>query len=188
MIELVQIFAATEGGGEKAAEEATGGIGALGLDPLAILAQAVTFLVLFWVVKKFALEKIVNTLEERRKTIDKGVHLGIEMQAEKDKLEEQVAQVLQATRVEADGIIAAGHTRAGEIIKQAENTAARKMDTMLTEARAKIEEDTVRSRALLKQETLKLVARATEAIIEEKLDAQKDASLIQRMLKKVGAA
>ena len=63
-----------EAAGHAAEEPA--GIAALGIDPLAILAQAGTFLVLFWVVKKFALNKISATLEERRKTIDQGVRLG----------------------------------------------------------------------------------------------------------------
>ena len=58
------------------AAEETKGIGALGIDALAILAQAATFLILFLIIKKFALEKIVATLEKRRKTIDDGVRLG----------------------------------------------------------------------------------------------------------------
>ena len=50
--------------------------------PLAILAQAATFLVLFFVIKKFALDGIVSTLEKRRKTIDDGVRLGREISAQ----------------------------------------------------------------------------------------------------------
>ena len=116
---FLTILAATEGG--AGAEEASG-IGALGIDPLAILAQALTFLVLFVIIKKYALEKIVNSLEKRRKTIDDGVRLGRQMEAEKEKLEEKVDATLKKARAEADKIISAGHEEAGGIIKQAEES------------------------------------------------------------------
>ena len=162
--------------------EEAGGISALGLDPLAILAQAVTFLVLFWVIKKFALDKIVATLEERRKTIDKGVKLGFQMEAEKQKLDEAVEAKLQEARVEADKIIAASHQQAGEVIKAAEVSAARKVDGMIADAHVRIQEDIKKAKKDLEAETLKLIAQATEAIIDEKMDAQKDESLIRRAL------
>lgn len=175
MIGLIPtIFAAT---GEEAQ-----GIAALGIDPLAILAQAVTFLVLFWVIKKFALDKIVASLEERRKTIDKGVTLGVEMEKEKAELDEKVEELLQKARRESDKIIAESQQEAGAIIKQAEQDAARKADTILAEANNRIAEDVERAKKDLKREMVELVGIATEAIIREKVDAQKDAKLIERVL------
>lgn len=183
MIDLrryVNFAAETAGHGEESA-----GIAALGIDPLAILAQAVTFLVLFWVVKKYALEKIVSSLEERRKTIDKGVKLGIQMEAERAKLEERIEESLRQTRVEADKIIANAHKEAGDILKSAEESAARKVDAMLADAHAKIEDDMKKAKQRLEKDMLGLVADATEIIIHEKLDAQKDESLIKRALNAV---
>ncbi len=161
------------------------GIAALGIDPLAILAQAATFLVLFFVIKKFALDKIVATLETRRKTIDDGVRLGREMEAEKERLDEKVAEVLQKARAEADKVIVGGHEEAAEIMKQAEASASQKVDAMLSDARAKIDEDIENARVGLEQEMRILIAEATEAILEEKLDAKKDASLLSRALTRV---
>jgi F-type H+-transporting ATPase subunit b len=165
-----------------AAVEEPEGIAALGLDPLAILAQAVTFLVAFWIIKRFALEKIVKTLEDRRKTIDKGVLLGREMEAEKAKLDERVAEALKKARLEADKIIQQANQEGGQLIKAAEEKAAKKMETMVADAHAKIEDDLSRARKDLEAEMLALVADATEAIIDEKLDTQKDNALIARAL------
>ena len=181
MTELFTTLAATEGH----AEAAPAGIQALGLDPLAILAQAVTFLVLFWIVKKFALDKIVTTLEERRKTIDKGVHLGIEMQTERDKLEESVERELQRTRLEADKILAGAHEEAGSIVKSAEDRASAKVETMLTDAHARIEDDVRKAKRELQKEVIGLVADATEKVLGEKIDSSKDEQLIRRALTEV---
>lgn len=174
------IIAATE----ESAEEA-GGIGALGLDPLAILAQAVTFLLLFWVIKRFALEKIVNSLEERRKTIDSGVLLGLEMQAEKEKLETRVEEMLQKAHLQADGVLADAQREAGSIIHQAEESARARVESMLNDAHARIEDDVQKAKHELEKETIRLIADATEIIIAEKLDERRDNALIEKALKGV---
>lgn len=168
-----------------AAAEEPQGIAALGIDPWAILAQAVTFLVFFWVVKKFALSKIINTLETRRKTIDKGVLLGIEMQEEKNQLDEAVEKLLSQARKDADKIIAGGQTEAGEILKDAEKAAQRKADTMFSDAHKRIEADIERAKTDMKKEMVMLVGQATAAIIHEKVDAAKDKQLIEKMLEGV---
>lgn len=161
------------------------GIAALGIDPLAILAQATTFLLLFWVINKFALDKIVKTLEARRQTIDDGVRLGREMEAEKEKLSEQIERELKKARNEADKIIAQSRGEASGILREAEEATARKVDAMLADARAKIDEDIQLARESLEKEVRELVANATSVLIEEKLDAQKDMSMIERALAKV---
>lgn len=164
------------------------GIAALGIDPLAILAQAATFLVLFFIIKKFALDKIVATLEDRRKTIDSGVRLGREMEAEKERLSEEISQELHKARIEADKIVATSREEAASILHDAQEASQRKTDALLADARAKIEEDILKARTLLEQDVLELVAEATAIITEEKLDAKKDMSMIERAIAKVRSA
>lgn len=161
------------------------GIAALGLDPLAILAQAVTFLVLFFLIKKFALSKIVKTLEDRRKTIDKGVLLGMEMEKEKTALDEKVEALLQQARADADKIIAGGQAEAGSIIKKAEDDAKRKADALMADAHNRIGEDIERAKTELKKDMVELVATATGALVREKVDARKDTQLIEKILEEV---
>jgi len=53
----------------------------------------------------------------------------------------------------------------------------------VAEADSRIKQDTDRARRQLETELVGLVADATEAIIDEKIDARKDAGLIERALK-----
>lgn len=163
------------------------GIAVLGIDPKAIVLQAGTFLLLFFIVKKFALRGIVDTLEKRRKTIDKGVKLGIEMQAAKEKFDEELEAMQQKARKQADEILTAASAEAAQIIRDGEASAAKKVDTMLKDAGTRIEREMETARRELRGEMLALVSEATEVIIDEKVDAKKDASLIERALSKVRA-
>lgn len=161
------------------------GIAVLGIDPKAILLQAGTFVLLFLIFKKFALRGIVDTLEKRRKTIDKGVTLGIEMQTAKEKFDEELQGMQHEARAKADEILQAARVDASKIIQEAEAVAVQKADGILEEAEAKIGQEMQAARTQLRSEMLALVSEATEVIIGEKVDAKKDASLIERALGKI---
>ncbi len=167
-----------------AAEEKEG-IAVLGLDIKVILMQAGVFLLLFFLIKKFALTNIVNTLEERRKTIDSGVDLGISMQKKQAEFEVELQKLHQKARTEADAIIANANKESSTMIKAAEVSASKKVDTMLKDAEGRIKREMDKARNQLRGEMLALVSEATEVIIHEKVDAKKDASLIQRALDKI---
>lgn len=173
--ELLNIFAAS-------AEE-TKGIGALGLDPLAILAQAFTFLVLFVVIKKFALTKIVKTLEERRKTIDRGLHLTSELDQMKEDLDARVEKALQQARQQADVILTEAKVESGEIIKAGEEAATRKADAILVTAEGKIARDIEAARDGLRNEVAGLVVEVSEAVLREKVTNSRDRELVETYVK-----
>ena len=158
------------------------GIAVLGIDPKAILLQGGTFLLLFFIVKKFALRGIVDTLEKRRVTIDKGVALGLKMESAKDKFDKELKEMQHNARLEAEKIVSDSRSEASKIIKDGEATAAKKADQILKDAQARIEREMQTARKELRGEMLSLVSEATEVIIQEKVDAKKDASLIERAL------
>jgi F-type H+-transporting ATPase subunit b len=163
------------------------GIAVLGIDIKVILLQAGTFLILFFIIKKFALEGIVSTLEQRRKTIDKGIDLGIEMEKKKAEFDEEVKKLHKQARVEADKIITNASKEAGDIVKQGEADASKKVDQMLADAEARIAREVAGATKQLEGEMLQLVSEATETIIGEKLDKTKDSSLIERALTRTRA-
>lgn len=161
----------------------TSGIGALGIDGKAFVIQLITFLLAFVILKKYAFTPMGKILNERRETIESGVKLGEEMKQENEKLEAKVAEILQQTRVEADGIISGAQDAARQTIREAEDKAREKAAGILKEADSRIDQDTARARKQLEKELVGLVSDATEAIIGEKVDAKKDAQLIERALK-----
>ncbi len=164
------------------AAEGSSGIAALGVDLKSLLLQIATFVLVFWLLKKFAFAKIISALDERRRTIDQGVDLGIKMAEEKQRLDQQVEELLHKARLEADKIITAGQQDVAAMLKSAEDDAARKADALLADARARIEDDIVQARKSLESETLKLVAEASEILIQQRLDAPQDRKMIEKAL------
>lgn len=176
MIDIITVFAATE-----AAEPQ--GIAALGLNPWTILAQGVTFLVFFLLVKKFALGKIVDTIETRRKTIDESLDKAEELNRQNEEAEKRVNALLSDARKEAEEIVNKSREEAGAIVSTAENSAVEKAEKIIADGKLQIEAEVLKAREALKKETLSLVAQATEAVLGEAVDAKKSEALIKKALK-----
>lgn len=157
--------------------------GILGLSPSAFVIQLITFLLVFIVLKKFAFNRIVKMLEKRRETIDDGVRMGLRMEKEKAKLDEQVAETLRKARHEADQIIAAAHKESREITREAEKAGRAKADAMFADMEERLEEEAAQARRNLEKELVGLVSEATETIVGEKIDPNKDAELVRRAMK-----
>ena len=164
------------------AEQASG-ISALGLEPKAFLIQFITFLLVFFVLKKYVFQRIVDTLEKRRKTIDDGLRLTSEALEEKQKLEKEIAVAHREARKQSDEIIAASKDQADGIISSAEQKASAKAEAILDDAKKKIEEEKQRAKRSLESDMVDLVVQATEFVAKERIDSKKDKQLITEALK-----
>ena len=182
---MIHLLASTLQTFANTASEESAGISALGIDPIAIAIQAATFLLLFFFIQKFALKKIVHTLEERRKTINRGLHLTAEMDKLKNDLDSRVEAALKEARVEADKIITEARVESGVMLKAAEESATRKTDAMLKDAEGKIERDIMTAKKDLKNEVVSLVSEVTSQILRDKVTSAEDRKLTEKYLKEV---
>lgn len=159
------------------------GLSALGVDGQAFVIQLITFVLAFFVLRRFAFKPILKVLKTRRETIEGGVKLGEEMQKERAKLDQEIQKALHKARQEADEILTSANDAGRQAILAAEDKARDKAAGILKEAESRIAQDTSRARKRLESELVNLVSEATEAIIDEKIDTKKDAALIERALR-----
>ena len=175
MMNIVQLLASTEPAESQ-------GIAALGLSPWAILAQGVTFLIFFLLVKKFALGKIVDTIETRRKTIEESLNKAEELNKQNEEAEKRVNSLLSEARKESEEIIKKSREEASAVITDAEKIAGEKAEKIIADGKLQSEAEVLKAREALKKETLGLVARATEAVLGEAVDSKKSESIIRKAL------
>jgi F-type H+-transporting ATPase subunit b len=167
----------------SAADAEAGGIGALGLDVRAFIFQLITFALVLLLLRKFVYGKLVNTLEERRKAVESSINQAVEAAKELEKADVKVAGMIKEARTEAEGIVATAHKEAVSMNEDAEAKARKRADHIVSEARAQLDQDVLKARQALKDETKQLVVQATEKILKEKIDTQKDGKLIESALK-----
>jgi F-type H+-transporting ATPase subunit b len=157
--------------------------GALGISLQAFIIQLITFLIAFLVLRQWAFKPILKVLDERRQRIEDGLKLGEAMEAEKAKLDETVTAELHKARTQADRIVSTAETEAKQTVQTAEETARKRADEIVASAKEQIKHETARERKRLEREIVGLVSDVSEAVIQEKVDAHKDAQLIDRALR-----
>lgn len=168
---------------EEAASKSNDGIlGVLGVDVRLLVLQLVAFLILVWALGKWVYPVLVKAIDERQAAMEAGIKASQEAQKQAEAAEEKIGKELKDARKQADEILAATQKEASAIIADAEEKAARRAEHIVTEAKADINNQIQAARDALKAETRTLVAQATEQIIGEKVDAAKDARLVDEAL------
>jgi F-type H+-transporting ATPase subunit b len=164
-----------------------GGIlGALGIDVRLLVLQTIAFLVLVFALGKWVYPILIKAIDKRQEAMEAGVKASEEAQKIAEKSEKKVAKELKEARKQADEILANTQKEASAMMVDAEEKAARRAESIVKEAKADMDNQLTAAREALKSETRALVASATEKIIGEKIDATKDAKLVDRALEKTG--
>lgn len=159
------------------------GPAALGISGQAFLIQLITFLIVFLMLRQWAFKPIIKMLNQRHDLIEQGVTLGEKMRAQEAKLEADTAKVLHDARRQADVILTDAEAEVRQKIARAEETAQTRAAAIMSEAETQIKHATERERKRLEAEVVELVSDVSEAIIHEKVDAKKDAALIDKAMK-----
>lgn len=155
---------------------------ALGIDTKLLIEQGLAFLILVFVLGKFVYPALIKAIDNRRDQIEAGMKEAKQAEEALEKAEAKVTDLLADARKEADDILARSHKEATAMVADAEEKAKSRADQIVTEARAQLDTEVQKARQALKQDTVKLVALATEKVVRTKLDDKKDAELIKEAL------
>ena len=172
------LAASEDPGAGPAIVEHAGGISALGLNLQAFLFQLITFVIVLLLLRKFVYKRLVATLEARQTAVEESLENADKTAQKMADAQKDIAKLLAETRVQADEIIVASRKEATQLIADAEQKASRKAEHIVAEAKSQMDVELQKARKALEQETAHLVAMATEAVINERLDPAKDERLI----------
>ncbi|MDD5489734.1 MAG: F0F1 ATP synthase subunit B [Candidatus Moranbacteria bacterium] len=155
----------------------------LGIDWKLLIAQIVNFLVLLFILWKFAYGPVLAMLEKRQKKIEKGLADADEAHKKLAESEEKQKQILRKAREDAKGIVENARLQAEKSKAEIAVEAKAQAEKIISGARIEIETEKAKSIAEIKSEIGGLVVAATEKIIGEKMDERKDKELVEKSLK-----
>lgn len=155
----------------------------LGIDWKLLIAQIVNFLVLLFILYKFAYGPILTMLEKRQKKIEKGLKDAEAAGKKLEESEEKQKEILKRARTEAKEIVEKAHAQAEKSKSEMATEAKTQAEKIIAGAKVEIEREKEKTIGEIKSEIGSLVVAAAEKIIDEKLDASKDKKLIEESLK-----
>lgn len=172
--------------GEAAKEVATekpGFFEALGIDWRLLVLQTIAFLVLLWFLGKFVYPPLTRMLEKRDEDIEAGVRAAQEAEKKADETKAEITKLLKEARREASDIVATAKEEASAAVEAADSKAKSRAEKIVADSREQIEKDVSAAKKVLHNETLSLVADATEKVLGKAIDSKVDNSVISAALK-----
>ena len=143
-----------------------------------ILTQIIAFLILLWILKRYAWKPIVKMLDERREKIDGEFKRIDEMEGQIQELREEYETRLRNIDAEARVKIQESIKEGRRIAREITDNARSESQDILARARQSLELEVSRARIELRNDIVDLVLRTTEKLLRERLDESKHRELV----------
>lgn len=145
---------------------------AFGVDWPHLLAQAVSFGIVCFLLYHFAYRPILAMLEARREQIAQGLVHAEQIKAELARIEAQRREVMAQANAEATGFIEEARAAASRLQEKEMQKAIRAAEEILAKAREAAARDHARMLAELRREVGRLVIQTTAAVVGRFLTAE----------------
>lgn len=156
----------------------------LGIDWKLLIAQAVNFVVLLWVLRRYAYRPILRALEARTRKIEQGLKDAALSQEKLQLSVEEEKHIMAVAREEARDILLRAETSAKERDAHMLQETKVKIDKMIADADAHLVEEKARLIREAKSELSGIVVAATKQVLGKAVNATVDAKLVDAALKK----
>lgn len=170
-------FAATE-------ESSSGDIfSTLGIHWELLVFQIIAFLILVWVLAKFVYPWLMKSVDERQAKIEESVKAAEEAEKNAESAQEEIAKLLKEARAEAKDIVTTAKDEAAAMVAASDEKAKKRAEKIVTDAHEQLEKDVLAARKALHNDTIELVALATEKVIGKTIDVNVDKKVIAAAIK-----
>jgi F-type H+-transporting ATPase subunit b len=151
-----------------------------------IFWTSLSFLILMFLLKKFAWAPILGAVKEREVSIREALESAENARNEMANLQADNERILKEARAERDAMLKDARDIKASIVSEAKNTAKEEADKMIASAKAVIENEKVAAISELKNSVGALSIEIAEKVLKSELkDAEKQNTFISEMLKDV---
>jgi F-type H+-transporting ATPase subunit b len=144
----------------------------------------VSFLIVFFLLKKFAWKPILNMLNEREGSIDQALKAADKAKEDMKKMQSDNERILDEARAEREKIFREAQEIKEKIVGEAREQANREKDRILNEARASIEAEKNSAIREIRDTAAELSVQIAEKLLRNELSKdQKQKELIEKFIK-----
>lgn len=154
----------------------------LGVDLRMMLFSTINFLIVLFILNKFLFGRIGRFLRERQAEIEQSLQNAEQVKIELAEAEVTKTKIIADAGVKANTIVSTAEDTANTIVTDARNKAKNDVEHLHAEAQRKIENERNEMIKELKTKTADLAIMATEKILDQKLDEEKDKQIISKYL------
>ena len=145
--------------------------------------QALLFIGLLLLLRKFAWKPILGAVNEREEKISESLDLAEKTKKEMETLQAQNENLLKEARAERDSMIKDAKETANKMVEEAKGKAKDEAEKVMTSARESINAEKAAAITELKTQVASLSISIAEKVVKNELDSKKDQlALVEKML------
>ena len=153
-------------------DTAQGIVATFGIDWPMLIAQAINFLIVAFVIWKFAFKNILSTMKEREKEIADSLRNADKIKLELEETEKQQQETLQEASLEAKKTISIAQEQAKAFIEEQKEDARRQAEEIISKAKLAMEQERERVLREAREEIASLVVLTTSKVLSKDLSEE----------------
>ena len=148
---------------------------------LTLIAQALAFAALIWLIATFIWPPLLKAIEERQQKIAEGLAAADRSQKDLAQAQDKVNDLLKEARGKANEIIDQAHSRANQIVDAARDEAIAEAGRQKAAALAEIDASANRAREELRKQVSALAVGGAEKLLHREIDANAHKALLDEL-------
>lgn len=161
----------------------SGPIATLGIDGTLLLFQLIAFGLLVFALSKWVFPVFIRTIDKRQAMIEESTRAAVDAEKHAAKTQAEIDKLLSKARGEAREIVATAKEESAGMIADAEAKSKQQAEHILSAAQESIAKEVFAAKKELHNQTIELVAQATEKVVGGAMSAPVDKKIIASALK-----
>lgn len=158
-----------------------------GVDPILLAAQIVNFLIIFWLLKRFAYKPIFAMLEKRKRLIEEGVTNAQKSEEVLNEALEKEKNILKKAQTASEQLLLDAQKQAQEVLHTAEEHAKVRVEKILDDAKKEIDEQRQEAEKQLSKHTAQLAVDLLGKYLSSVVDSKTQKEVVEKVAKKLKA-
>lgn len=157
-------------------------LGKVGFDWRVALANFVNFLIIFYLLKRFAFGPIKKVINERQNKIQDGLDNAKKAETALLLADKEKEKIIDKAKEEASGVLVMANKRGEEIVSGSEIKGREEYERLVSSAKTTIEKEKERAEEEVKEKTANLIVTGIEKILREKIDKAEEEKIIKKVV------
>jgi F-type H+-transporting ATPase subunit b len=151
------------------------------------IAQVILFLVVYWVLNKYAFAPVLKMLAERRRRIEEGQHNAEKIKKQLAEAELRYQEILRKANEEAAKLLDEARAMGDAISQKQLQQAVKDAEGIIAKAHNTIVQERNKMVAEVKQEMVDLVVRTTAKVVGKVITPEDEKRLSEETVKQIAA-
>jgi F-type H+-transporting ATPase subunit b len=158
-------------------------LGKIGFDWQVALANFINFVVIFFILKKFAFKPIHKIITERQNKIETGLENAQKAEANLIMADEIKNHKIEEARLKSNQIISTAQEKSDAILTDTKNKSLKTKENMIAEGNLAIAESKKNIKKEVEKEISSMIIQGVEKVLKENLTEEMQKSYIKKSLK-----